>query len=128
MELSKLEAKFFTGILNAELGVPVSCNIEIRQGTILEMIVVPEIAPEGYFRLKYFNASPYKPEPQVGDDGIPYYNFIGNEGFGSTSPVGRGVAKACSGRTATKAISNTATTSAPYTGSQSALRGCRFPG
>ena len=68
MELNKLEATFFNEILNAELDVPVHATLKY-EGTAFEIIVVPEIAPEGYFRLNYFNAHPYDPKPQVSDQG-----------------------------------------------------------
>ena len=53
------------------------------EGTAFEIIVVPEIAPESYFRLRYFNAPPYEPEPQVSDDGTSYTSFTIEEAFGS---------------------------------------------
>ena len=82
MELNKLETTFFQGILNAKLDVPVHATLKY-EGIAFKIIVVPDIAPEGYFRLKYFNAPPYKPEPQVGNDGTPYTSLTMREAFGS---------------------------------------------
>ena len=61
MELSSLETKFFREILNAELDVPVQATLSY-EGNSLEMIVVPEITPSGYFELKYYNAPSAEPE------------------------------------------------------------------
>ena len=81
MKLNDLETKFFDGILNAELDVPVPATLRC-EGRDFDMIIVPEIAPEGYFRLKYFNAPAY--EPEVGGDGTR--SWVGEEMFG-THPV-----------------------------------------
>ena len=82
MELNTLESIFFNEILNAELDVPVHATLTY-EGNPFDIIVVPEIAPEGYFRLKYFNAPAYEPEPQVSDDGVSYRSFTIEEMFGS---------------------------------------------
>ena len=60
MELKPLESTFFRELLNAELDVPVPATLKC-QGKDFDMIVVPEIAPEGYFRMKYFNAQDSDP-------------------------------------------------------------------
>lgn len=60
MELKPLESAFFREILNAELDVPVPATLKC-QGKDFDIIVVPEIAPEGYFRMKYFNAQDSDP-------------------------------------------------------------------
>ena len=60
MELNPLETTFFTQVLNAELDVPVPATLKY-QGKDFEIIVVPEIAPEGYFRMRYFNAQDSDP-------------------------------------------------------------------
>ena len=69
MKLNRLETKFFDEILNAELGVPVHATLEYK-GDAFDLIVVPAIDANGYFKLNYYNAPPYDPEPQTNDDGI----------------------------------------------------------
>ena len=61
MELSSLETKFFKEILKAELDVPVQATLSYENNS-LKMIVVPEITPSGYFKLKYYNAPAAEPE------------------------------------------------------------------
>ena len=56
MNLNYLEQLFFDEILNAELDLPVNATLEY-EGDIFDIITVPEIAPKGYFRLKYYNAT-----------------------------------------------------------------------
>ncbi len=63
MNLNALERKFFDKILNAELGVPVHATLEY-QTEPFQIIIVPEIDPDSYFRLKYYNAPAYNPEPR----------------------------------------------------------------
>ena len=82
MKLNKLETTFFKEIINAELDVPVHATLKY-EGTTFEIIVVPEIAPKGYFRLKYYNAPAYDPESKDGDDSIPYKSFTMDELFGT---------------------------------------------
>ncbi len=67
MKLNRLESKFFDDILKTELDVPVHATLKYREIT-LDIIVVPEINDQGHFLLKYFNASPYEPEPD--DSGV----------------------------------------------------------
>lgn len=67
MKLNRLESKFFDDILKTELDVPVHASLEYS-GNTLDIIVVPEINDQGHFLLKYFNASPYEPEPD--DSGV----------------------------------------------------------
>ena len=62
MKLNRLESKFFDDILKTELDVPVHATLEYGE-TALDIIVVPEINDQGHFLLKYFNASPYEPNP-----------------------------------------------------------------
>ena len=71
MRLNRLESRFFDEIINAELNVPMHATVTY-QGIPLEIIVVPKIAPEGYFRFEYFNAPAYEPETQLAPDGTPY--------------------------------------------------------
>ncbi len=82
MKLNKLETVFFDEIINAELDVPVHATLKY-EGTTFEIIVEPEIAPEGYLRFKYYNAPPYEPEPQVGPDGAIFKELKGIEIFGT---------------------------------------------
>ncbi len=82
MNLNALERKFFDKILNAELGVPVHATLEYQMETFL-IIIVPEIGPDGYFRLNYYNAPAYDPETQC-DDGKPFKEWSNNEITAST--------------------------------------------
>ena len=82
MNLNALERKFFDKILNAELGVPVHATLEYQKEPF-PVIIVPEIDPDGYFRLKYYNAPAYDPETQYGDDGKPFKEWFGNEVSGT---------------------------------------------
>ena len=74
MKLNTLETRFFHQIIGTELDVPVHATLEY-QGTSLEMIVVPKISPESYFRFEYFNASAYSPTPKTGPDGTRHIRF-----------------------------------------------------
>ena len=85
MNLNKLETRFFDRIINAELDVPVHATLKYRD-TSLDLIVVPKIAPQGYLRFEYFNASAYHPEPQVGPDGTPYIELTSTE-LAGTHPL-----------------------------------------
>ena len=68
MKMNRLETKFFGEVLGVELDVPVHATLDYRD-TSLEMIVVPTIAAQGYLSFKYYNATPYEPEQEVGPDG-----------------------------------------------------------
>ena len=85
MRLNRLESRFFVRIINAELDVPVHATLTY-QGTPLDMIVVPQIAPEGYLRFEYFNAPPHHPEPQLGPDGREHFRFT-LRAFAGTHPL-----------------------------------------
>ena len=85
MVLNKLETAFFDDILNAELDVPVHAILKY-EGTSFELIVIPEIAPEGYLRFRYYNAPPYQPEPQVGPERRQFIQLTGTE-FSGTHPL-----------------------------------------
>ena len=60
MELNQLEIEFFQKILGVELDVPVRAQLEYK-GLTAEAIVVPEIAPEGYFQFSCFNVMSNQP-------------------------------------------------------------------
>ena len=79
--LNKLETKFFTEILNAELDVPVHATLEYGEVTLC-IIAMPEIDAQGYFGLKYSNAPGYEPETQFGEGGVGYKGYSHGEGFG----------------------------------------------
>ena len=81
MELNSLESRFFDNILNAELDVPVHATLEY-QGDTFDVIVVPEVAPEGYFTLKYYNAPAYDPETQYDDSGKPFKSWSNQYALG----------------------------------------------
>ena len=82
MKLNRLQTVFFDEILNAELDVPVHATLKY-EGATFDIIVVPEIDPAGYFKLKYYNAPSYDPEVEDGDDGISYRTFTMEEALGS---------------------------------------------
>ena len=85
MELNRLEGIFFDRILGVELGIPIHATLECA-GTSLELIVVPGIAPEGYFRFEYFNALAYRPEPETGPDGTRSIQLTTNQ-LAGTHPL-----------------------------------------
>ena len=82
MNLNALERKFFDRILNAELGVPVHATLEYQTETF-PIIIVPEIEPDGYFRLKYYNAPAYNPEPRHLGHGAFAQSWSGSAVFGT---------------------------------------------
>ena len=81
LKLNKLQNKFFEQIIGVELDVPVPAKLNY-QGAAFDVIVVPEITPEGHFRLKYYNAPSYEPEPQIIGDGIANKRYSIREAFG----------------------------------------------
>ena len=81
MELNSLESSFFDDILNAELDVPVHATLEY-QGDTFDVIVVPEVALEVYFKLKYYNAPAYNPETQYDSSGKPFKSGLSRYDFG----------------------------------------------
>ena len=81
LKLNKLQNKFFEQIIGVELDVPVPAKLNY-QGTAFDVIVVPEITPEGHFRLKYYNAPSYEPEPQIIGAGIANKKYSIREAFG----------------------------------------------
>ena len=82
MNLNDLETKFFDRVLNAELSVPVHTTLEYGDDKF-DIIVVPEIATEGYFVLKYYNAPSYDPETHFDESGIGTKSFSVSEVFGT---------------------------------------------
>ena len=82
MNLNGLEAKFFDRVLKAELDVPVNSTLKYGEDTF-GIIVVPEVAPQGHFALKYYNAPPYDPETQFDETGKGTKSWSGNEVFGT---------------------------------------------
>ena len=81
LKLNALEETFFKRILNAELDVPVPATLSFGNHTF-EVIIVPEINPDGYFVLKYFNAPEYVPEPQTTEGGVPAVRLSPDEACG----------------------------------------------
>ena len=81
MKLNALEKTFFEQILNAELDVPVPATLSFGKHTF-EVIIVPEINPDGYFILKYFNTPAYKPEPQASEGSAPAVTLSHDEACG----------------------------------------------
>ena len=82
MKLNNLETIFFQQVLNAELDVPVQATLSYEEKD-LEVIVVPAIDEEGYFKLNYFNAPEYLPEPTVLGNGKSHFTFAMDEAFGA---------------------------------------------
>ena len=82
MKLNDLESEFFDNILNAELGVPVYATLEYDKERF-DIIVVPEVTGEGYFRLNYYNAPAYNPGTQNSESAVPYKSFSMNEILGT---------------------------------------------
>ena len=85
MRLNRLESRFFDEIIGAELDVPVHATLEYH-GTSLEMIVIPKIDTQGYLKFEYFNATAYRPDPQVGPDGKSFTRYSMRE-FAGTHPL-----------------------------------------
>ena len=81
MQLNALEQVFFDRVLNAELDVPVPATLSFGKHTF-EVIIVPEINPDGYFILKYFNTPAYKPEPQASEGSAPAVTLSHDEACG----------------------------------------------
>ena len=81
MKLNKLQTRFFEEIIGAELDVPVHATLSY-EGTTFDIIVVPEINSSGHFRLKFYNAPAYDPEPQIIGEGIFSKTLTMSEAFG----------------------------------------------
>ena len=81
MKFNALEGRFFDRILNAELDVPVPATLRFGNHEF-EVIIVPEINPDGYFILKYFNTPAYKPEPQASEGSAPAVTLSHDEACG----------------------------------------------
>ena len=81
MNLNELETQFFDLVLRAELDVPVRATLELKEDT-LDIIVVPVITDEGYFKLKYFNALAWEPPTQIGKGGASFKRWGFDELFG----------------------------------------------
>ena len=82
MQFNDLERKFFEKILNAELDVPVHATLEY-EGQEFEIIIVPKVTEQGDFTLKYYNATPYVPEPEVHESGVSTRSWPLKQAFGS---------------------------------------------
>ena len=82
MNLNNLESKFFNSVLVAELNVPVHSTLKYGEDAF-DIIVVPGIAPHGYFKLEYYNAPQYDPETQFDENGIGTKSWSGSEIFGT---------------------------------------------
>ena len=82
MKRNKLQTRFFDEIIGAELDVPVYATL-LYEGTTSNIIVVPEIDPEGYFKLNYYNAPEYTPEVQTNEFGVSTKRYTIRESFGS---------------------------------------------
>ena len=81
MKLNKLQTRFFEEIIGAEPDVPVHATLSY-EGTTFDIIVVPEINSSGHFRLKYYSAPAYDPEPQIIGEGIFSKTLTISEAFG----------------------------------------------
>ena len=81
MELNTLEETFFQDIVNVELDVPITATLTYLTDNF-PLVVVPEIAPQGYFRMRYSNAPSYEGKRAVGPDGSTWREFSGDQMFG----------------------------------------------
>ena len=71
MQLNKIEQKFLSDVLGAELDIPVMANLRVNNNEF-QVVVIPQITPDGYFELHYFGTPAYMPEGKQGweDDEI----------------------------------------------------------
>lgn len=81
MELNTLEETFFQDVLNVEVDIPITATLTSGTDTF-PLVVVPEIAPQGYFRIRYSNAPAYEGKTVVSPDGSSWTEFAGDEMFG----------------------------------------------
>ena len=88
LNLNDLEIKFFQRVLNAELSVPVHASLEYGDDRF-DIIVVPEIAPEGYFVLRYYDAHPYDHGTQIDESGRGIKDLSPDELLGTDLPLKR---------------------------------------
>ena len=86
--LNRLETRFFKNVLNAELNVPVRATLEYGKCEF-EMIVVPEVDEDGYFILRYFDASACEPETQIDESGVESKSLDIYAAFGQHSELKR---------------------------------------
>ena len=76
MELNDLEKAFFDQILNAELDVPVHATLILRDGEeALDIVATPQIDTEGYFTLKYTNATAFVPDAEDVEEGASLLEY-----------------------------------------------------
>ena len=79
--LNRVETRFFKDVLNAALNVPVRATLEYGKCE-LKMIVVPEIDKDGYFVLRYFDATAHEPEIQIDESGVESKSLDISAAFG----------------------------------------------
>ena len=61
MQLNRIEEKFFSDVLRAELNVPIQAILKVYDEE-LPVMVIPQITQEGYFELRYFGTPVSPPE------------------------------------------------------------------
>ena len=65
MQLNKIEKKFFSDILNLELGVPVRATLKVYDDEF-PVMVIPQLTQNDYFELRYFGTPPHIPRDEHG--------------------------------------------------------------
>ena len=65
MQFNDLEQEFFSGVLKAELDVPVDAVLRFDEEEF-PLTIIPQVSEDGYFELRYYGAPAYKPEPVEG--------------------------------------------------------------
>ena len=69
MQLNKIEQKFFSDVLRAELDIPIKANLKVGVKEF-HVVIIPQISQHDYFELRYFGTPAYMPEgEQVWNDG-----------------------------------------------------------
>ena len=61
MQLNKIEQKFFSDVLRAELDIPIKANLRVG-GKEFHVVIVPQISQHDYFEFRYFGTPAYVPE------------------------------------------------------------------
>ena len=72
MQLNRIEEKFFSDVLRAELNVPIRANLRVYDEELPAM-VIPQITQKGYFELRYFGIP--VPPPEIDSKGIQSWSF-----------------------------------------------------
>ena len=65
MNLNKIEQRFFTDVLQAELDVPARATLRIN-GDEFPIMVIPQFSQHDYFEFRYFGTPSYSPQDENG--------------------------------------------------------------